>query len=140
VAFGNEAGGQFGGFTDVLDPLSTDDLLRRIAGTVGRLDAGVLNQPPMRPDHGYVSLVSVRPFFCFCAVFLTFLALTLGIFARPQGLRNCKTSWPPVPEDAVDRTACRLVAKKDKQKKDAEKARAQERMWAREALEKRHRR
>jgi hypothetical protein len=40
-------------------PLSTDDLLRRIAGTVGRLDAGVLNQPPMRPDHGYVSLVSV---------------------------------------------------------------------------------
>jgi hypothetical protein len=40
-------------------PLSTDDLLRRIAGTVGRLDAGVLNQPPMRPDHWYVSLVSV---------------------------------------------------------------------------------
>ena len=40
-------------------PLSTDDLLRRIAGTVGRLDAGVLSQPPMRPDHGYVSLVSV---------------------------------------------------------------------------------
>jgi hypothetical protein len=40
-------------------PLSTDDLLRRIAGTMVRLDAGVLNQPPMRPDHGYVSLVSV---------------------------------------------------------------------------------
>jgi hypothetical protein len=36
-------------------PLSTDDLLRRVAGTVGRLDAGVLNQPSMHPDHGYVS-------------------------------------------------------------------------------------
>jgi hypothetical protein len=41
--------------------LSADDLLRRVAGTVGRLDAGVLSQPPMRPDHGYMSLVSVRP-------------------------------------------------------------------------------
>jgi hypothetical protein len=56
-------------------PLSTDDLLRRIAGTGGgggRLDAGVLNQPPMRPDHGYVSLVSVRPFFYFVPCFLCF--------------------------------------------------------------------
>jgi hypothetical protein len=43
--------------------LSADDLLRRVAGTVGRLDAGVLSQPPMRPDQGYVSLVSVRPSF-----------------------------------------------------------------------------
>ena len=40
-------------------PLSVDDLLKRVAGTVGRLDAGVLSQPSMRPDHGYVSLVSV---------------------------------------------------------------------------------
>jgi hypothetical protein len=72
----------------------------------------------------------------FCVVFLTSLALTLGIFVRPQGLRNFKTSRPPVLED----TARRLVAEKDKQKKDAEKARARERMRAREALEKRHRR
>jgi hypothetical protein len=50
--------------------LSADDLLRRVAGTVGRLDAGVLSQPPMRPDHGYVSLVSVRPSFCFAPCFL----------------------------------------------------------------------
>jgi hypothetical protein len=50
--------------------LSADDLLRRVAGTVGRLDAGVLRQPPMRPDHGYVSLVSVRPSFCFALCFL----------------------------------------------------------------------
>jgi hypothetical protein len=53
-------------------PFSTDDLLRRIAGTVGRLDAGILNQPPMRPDHGYVSLVSVRPFFYFVSCSLRF--------------------------------------------------------------------
>jgi hypothetical protein len=73
-------------------------------------------------------------------VFLTFLTLALGIFARPQGLRNFKTSRPSVPEDAADRTTRRLAAEKDKQKKDAEKARARERMWAREALEKRRRR
>jgi hypothetical protein len=50
--------------------LSADDLLRRVAGTVGRLDVGVLSQPPMRPDQGYVSLVSVRPSFCLAPCFL----------------------------------------------------------------------
>jgi hypothetical protein len=45
-----------------LAPLSTDDLRRRVAGTVGRLDAGALTQPVMRPERGYVSLVSVRSF------------------------------------------------------------------------------
>ena len=43
-------------------PLSTDDLCRRVAGTVGRLDAGALTQPLMRPERGCVSLVSVRSF------------------------------------------------------------------------------
>ena len=43
--------------------LSADDLRRRVAGTVGRLDAGALTQPVMRPERGYVSLVSVRSFF-----------------------------------------------------------------------------
>jgi hypothetical protein len=42
--------------------LSADDLRRQVAGTVGRLDAGALTQPVMRPERGYVSLVSVRPF------------------------------------------------------------------------------
>jgi hypothetical protein len=42
--------------------LSTDDLRRRVTGTVGRLDAGALTQPVMRPERGYVSLVSVRSF------------------------------------------------------------------------------
>jgi hypothetical protein len=43
--------------------LSADDLRWRVAGTVGRLDAGALTQPVMRPERGYVSLVSVRSFF-----------------------------------------------------------------------------
>ena len=43
--------------------LSADDLRRRVAGTVGRLDAGALTLPLMRPERGYVSLVSVRSFF-----------------------------------------------------------------------------
>jgi hypothetical protein len=45
--------------------LSADDLHRRVAGTVGRLDAGALTQPVMRPERGYVPLVSVRSFSCF---------------------------------------------------------------------------
>jgi hypothetical protein len=45
--------------------LPVDDLRRRVVGTVGRLDVGALTQPAMRPDHGYVSLVSARSFFCF---------------------------------------------------------------------------
>jgi hypothetical protein len=73
-------------------------------------------------------------------VFLTSLVLTVGIFVRPQGLRNFKLSRPPVPEDAAGRTARRLTAEKDKERKDAEKARARERMRPREALEKRRRR
>jgi hypothetical protein len=45
--------------------LPVDDLRRRVAGTIGRLDAGALTHLVMRPDHGYVSLVSARSFFCF---------------------------------------------------------------------------
>jgi hypothetical protein len=55
-------------------------------------------------------------------------------------LRGFKLSVPPVPEDAVDRAAWRIAAEKKKEKKDAEKARAHERMRARKALEKRRRR
>jgi hypothetical protein len=43
-------------------PLSADDLRRRVAGTVGRLDTGALTQPLMRPERGCVSLVSVHSF------------------------------------------------------------------------------
>jgi hypothetical protein len=45
--------------------LSADDLLKRVTNTVGRPDAGALSQPAMRPDRGYVSLISVRSSFCF---------------------------------------------------------------------------
>jgi hypothetical protein len=44
-------------------PLPADDLHRRVAGTVGRLDAGALTQLPMRPERGCMSLVSARSFF-----------------------------------------------------------------------------
>jgi hypothetical protein len=47
--------------------LSADDLLKRVASTVGRLDAGALSQPAMCPDRGYVSLVSARSFFYFAS-------------------------------------------------------------------------
>jgi hypothetical protein len=49
--------------------LSADDLLKRVTSTVGRPDAGALSQPAMRPDRGYVSLVSVRSSFCFALSF-----------------------------------------------------------------------
>jgi hypothetical protein len=51
-----------------------------------------------------------------------------------------KPSLPPVPEDAVDRAARRVAAEKRKEKKDAKKARARERMRAWDALEWRRRR
>jgi hypothetical protein len=43
-------------------PLSANDLRRRVASTVGRLDVGALIQPLMRPERGCVPLVSVRSF------------------------------------------------------------------------------
>jgi hypothetical protein len=121
-----------------LASLSTDDLRRRVAGTVGRLDAGTLTQPVMRPERGYVSLVSVLLLLQSCAGLP--LILTVGISVRLQVLGFYKPSLPPVPEDAVDRAARRVAAEKKKEKKDTEKARARERMRARDALERRRRR
>jgi hypothetical protein len=51
-------------------PLSADDLRRWVAGTVGRLDAGALTQPLMRPERGCVSLVSVHSFSYFVSGYL----------------------------------------------------------------------
>jgi hypothetical protein len=45
------------------DPLPVDDLHRRVAGTVGKLETDAFSQLSMRPDRGCVSLVSVRSFF-----------------------------------------------------------------------------
>jgi hypothetical protein len=44
-------------------PLPADDLHRRVASTVGKLDAGALTQPSMRPERGYISVGSVCSFF-----------------------------------------------------------------------------
>jgi hypothetical protein len=52
------------------DPLSVDDLHMRVAVTLGKPDADALSQLLMRPDHGCVSLVSVRSFFFLCRIAL----------------------------------------------------------------------
>jgi hypothetical protein len=67
------------------------------------------------------------------------LVLTAEIFVRLQELGFHKPSLPPVPEDAVDRAARRVAAERKKEKKDAKKARARERMRAQDALERRRR-
>jgi hypothetical protein len=78
--------------------LSTDDLRRRVAGTVGRLDAGVLTQPVMRPERGYVSLVSVRSsyFAPSCLQFLPsgfpFVSRGWG-FTSPPCRQSRRTRW-----------------------------------------------
>jgi hypothetical protein len=67
------------------------------------------------------------------------LVLTAEIFVRLQELEFHKPSLPPVPEDAMDRAARRVAVERKKEKKDVKKARAHERMWARDALERRRR-
>jgi hypothetical protein len=102
---------------------------------VGRLDAGALTQLPLRPERGCMSLVSVRSFFLLVSDCPWFSQPRL--FIRLQEVGFHKPSLPPVPEDAVDRVARRVAAE---MKKDAKKARARERMRARDALERRRRR
>jgi hypothetical protein len=68
------------------------------------------------------------------------LVLTAEISVRLQEVGCHKPSLPPVPEDAVDRATRRVAAEKKKEKKDTKKARARERTWARDALERRRRR
>jgi hypothetical protein len=120
------------------DPLPTDDLHRRVAGTVEKLEAGAFSQPSMRPNRGCVCLVSVRSFFLLVSDCPWFSQPRL--FVRLQEVGSHKPSLPPVPEDAVDRAARRVTAEKRKEKKDAKKARARERTRARDALERLRRR
>jgi hypothetical protein len=68
------------------------------------------------------------------------LILTVGIPICLQDVGWHKPSLPRVPEDAMDRAARRVAAEEKKKKKDAGKARARERMRARDALEKLRRR
>jgi hypothetical protein len=119
------------------DPLPTDDLHRRVADTVGKLEAGAFSQPSMCPDRGCVSLVSIRSFFLLAPDCPRFSQPRLFVHLQEVGFH--KPSLPPVPEDAVDRGARRVAAEKRKEKKDAKKARAHERIRARDALERLHR-
>jgi hypothetical protein len=115
------------------DPLPVDDLHRRVAVMLGKPDAGALSQPLMHPDRGCVSLVSVRSFFLLASDCPWFSQPRLFVYL--QEVEHHKPSLPPVPEDAVDRAARRVAAEKRKEKKDVKKARARERTWARDALE-----
>jgi hypothetical protein len=119
-------------------PLPADDLHRRVASMVGKLDAGDLTQLPMRPECGCMLLVSVRSFF-FLVSDCPWFSQSRP-FVRLQELGPHKPSLPLVLEDAVDRAARRVAAERKKEEKDAKKARARERMRARDALEKRRRR
>jgi hypothetical protein len=80
--------------------LPADDLHRRVADMVGRLDAGALTQLPMRPERGCMSLVSVRSFFLLVSDCPRFSQPRL--FVRLQEVGFHKPSLPLVPEDAVD--------------------------------------
>jgi hypothetical protein len=120
------------------DPLPIDVLHGRVAVALGKPDASALSQPLMRPDRGCVSLVSVRSFFLLASDCPWSLRPRPFICLQEVGCH--KPSRPRVSEDAVDGAARRVAAEEKKKKKDAKKARARERTWARDALEKLHRR
>jgi hypothetical protein len=120
------------------DPLPADDLRRWVAGTVGKLDVVAFSQLSMCPNRGCVSLVSVRSFFLLVSDCPWFSQPRL--FVRLQEVGFHKPSLPLVPEDAVDQAAWRVATEKREEKKDAKKARAHERMRARDALERLRRR
>jgi hypothetical protein len=116
------------------DPLPIDVLHGRVAVVLGKPDASAFSQPLMRPDHGCVTLVSVRSFFLLALDCPWSLRSRLFFCLQEVGCH--KPSRPWVPEDAVDRAARRVAAEEKKKKKDAKKARARERTRARDALEK----
>jgi hypothetical protein len=120
------------------DPLPIDVLHGRVAVALVKPDASAFSQPLMRPDHGCVTLVSVRSFFLPASDCPWSLRSRLFICLQEVGWH--KPSRPWVLEDAVDRAARRVAAEEKKRKKDAEKARARERTRARDALEKLRRR
>jgi hypothetical protein len=85
-----------------------------------------------------VSLVSIRSFFLLASNCPQFSQSRL--FVRLQEVGFHKPSLPPVLEDTVDRAARRVATEKRKEKKDAKKAQACERIRARDALERLRRR
>jgi hypothetical protein len=80
-------------------PLSADDLRRRVAGTVGKLEAGALTQPLMRPERGCVSLVSIRSFSYLASGCLRFSQSGFLLVSRSWGVtslpchRSRRTRW-----------------------------------------------
>jgi hypothetical protein len=138
AALGDDTGGRLGGLADVLGPSSLRCPPwaggRRVGETGPQRLLSAFDAPrPRVRDFGECPLLSSS-----CIGLL--LVLTVGIFLLLQEVGWHKPSLPRVPQDAVDRAARRVAAEEKKKKKDAEKARAHERMRARHALEKLHRR
>jgi hypothetical protein len=75
------------------NPLPIDDLHRRVAGTLGKPDAGALSQLLMRLDRGCVSLVSVCSFFLLVSDCPWFSQLRLFVCLQEVG--HHKPSLPP---------------------------------------------
>jgi hypothetical protein len=69
-------------------PLSVDDIRRRVVGTVGKLEAGALTQPLMRPERGCVSLVSIRSFSYFASGCLRFSQSGFPLISRSWGVTS----------------------------------------------------
>jgi hypothetical protein len=131
AAFGDEAGGRFGGLVDVLG--FPPHRRPPEAGSGYGREAGC-RRP--RPRVRFSGKCPILLLFCTKSPFI----LTGWAFVCPQGLRFYKPSLPLVPEDAVDQAAWRTAVENKKEKKDTEKAWAHKRMRARAALEKRRRR
>lgn len=113
--------------------LTTDNLLKRIKGTVKKADYNV--PISMHPELCYVSLVSHKPASTF--IFISSSQpdyLTLYLF---MGLWGYRSALPPILKDMVGRATERLAAEQQKTKKDEEKKQATEKRAACDALEKR---
>jgi hypothetical protein len=119
------------------DPLPTDDLHRRVAGTVGKLEAGAFSQPLMRPDRGCVP-GECLPLLSSCVGLP--LVLTVETFRSSPGGRGSQAFPTTGPGGRGGRAARRVSAEKRKEKKDAKKAQARERTRAQDAWERLRRR
>jgi hypothetical protein len=134
AALGDDARGRLGGFADVLGPPSR----RRPPQAGSRHGREVRRRCLFLALDASRSRLCVRSFFLLVSDCPWFSQPRL--FVRLQEVGFHKPSLPPVPEDAVDQAARRVTAEKRKEKKDAKKARARERMRARDALERLRRR
>lgn len=85
--------------------LTTDNLLKRVKGVVRKADYSILAQVLMRPDQGYVSLVSRRT--CFCLIPVS--ASQSDYLGFPFVLKGCGVTGQPCLRSRRTRRAARRV-------------------------------